>query len=269
MADDSRPLAVICGSGASKLLPDIEHRDRIEVDTPFGKPSAPVSVSEIHGLTVYFLNRHGDDHTIPPHRINYRANIWALAELGCDAAIAIATVGGIRSDLKPGDLMLPSQIIDYTWGRESTFFDGEDGGGLGHLEIASPYCTELRALVLRAAERVKVSLSDDGVYASTQGPRFETAAEIDRIERDGGDVVGMTGMPETALAAEKRICYVSVNLIVNPAAGRGSQEITMDEIREAWDKGYKNLERLLNESIRLVANFKQRPMALNSHIMEA
>ncbi len=267
-ANGHRPIAVICGSGATKFLPDEEELERIETDTPFGRPSASIAALKIHGLTVYVLHRHGDGHTIPPHRINYRANIWALAELGCDAVIGIATVGGIRDDLKPGTLFLPDQLIDYTWGRNSTFFDGDFDDGVGHLENASPYCTALRNLILRAAQHENIGLLNGGVYAVTQGPRFETAAEIDRIEKDGGDVVGMTGMPETALAAEQRMCYASINLVVNPAAGRSREAISKDAIREVWAMGYRNLQQLLAATIRQLADHKNRPLRLNSHVMK-
>ncbi len=268
MAEDSRSLALICGSGASILLPDMEYQESVYVTTPYGETSAPISIYRLHGLTVCVLNRHGEGHTIPPHRINYRANIWALAELGCKSAIALATVGGIRDDLKSGSLMLPTQIIDYTWGRESTFFDGGSESIVGHLENANPYCNALRDLILHAADGSNIPLHEDGTYAATQGPRFETAAEINRIERDGGDVVGMTGMPETPLAAEKQICYASINLIVNPAAGRGDKEITVNEMRESWERGCENLRLLINKSILELANNGTRSLPLNSHIMK-
>lgn len=267
MPDKSSPVAVIGGSGSALLLPDLESSEKIELDTPYGKPSSPIYKTTIGGCETYVLCRHGVVHRIPPHKINYRANIWALAELGCDVVISIATVGGIRSDLEPGDLILPNQIIDYTWGRDSTFYDGVNDK-VGHLESAVPYCTELRDLILRAGEISGIDISDSGVYAVTQGPRFETAAEIDRIERDGGDVVGMTGMPEAALAAEKRICYACVGLVVNPAAGRGDQTIDMDEIRQSWETGCKNIGVLLGQSVGMLNENCSRPLVLNSHVME-
>ncbi len=268
MTDEAQPLGIIAGSGAANLLPDLGQQTRIDSDTPYGTTSAPIYQSNFHGAVVCVLNRHGEGHTIPPHRINYRANILAIAELGCEVVIAIATVGGIRGDLNSGDLLIPDQLIDYTWGRESTFFDGADGAGVGHLEMTHPYCHTLRNLLLQAAANANVRVHDGGVYAVTQGPRFETAAEINRIENDGGDVVGMTGMPEAALAAEKRICYASVNLVVNPAAGRGDQDITMDEIRDSWNIGYENLCKLLKESIRLYATLGTKSWLPNSQIMQ-
>ncbi len=268
MAGTNPSLGVIAGSGAAILLPDMGQRDRLDIDTPYGTPSSPIIRTRYHDMDVYFLNRHGLDHVIPPHRINYRANVCALAELGCETVVAIATVGGIRGDLDRGDLLLPDQIIDYTWGREATFYDGVDSGGVGHLETANPYCLQLREVILQAAETVGVRLHNGGVYAATQGPRFETAAEVNRIERDGGDIVGMTGMPEAVLAAEKRISYACINLIVNPAAGRGEQDITMDEIHQSWTMGCQNLREIIDESIRLIAAMNPQQTALNSHVME-
>ncbi len=267
MSDSTRAVAIFCGSGGAKLFPDKKNLQRVEVDTPYGKPSEHITVFKIHGLTVYILNRHGVGHTIPPHRINYRANIWAVAELGCDTVVAVATVGGIRNDLKPGNLLLPDQIIDYTSGRESSFFDGESNGGTGHLECANPYCTELHAVIMRAAVQTQIELLTGGTYAATQGPRLETAAEINRIEKDGGDVVGMTGMPETVLAAEKKMCYASINLVVNAAAGRGV-DVSMDDIRRSWETGFGDLRCLLKETIRQLSELKRYPLRLNSQILQ-
>ncbi len=267
MPDQTSAVAVISGSGASLHIPDLESSEKIDVNTPYGQPSSPIYKARIAGCDVFILFRHGAVHKIPPHKINYRANISALAELGCDIAISIATVGGIRGDLKPGDLMVPDQIIDYTWGRDSTFYDGDDGN-VGHLETALPYCTQLREMILRAGEISKIDVSNKGVYAVTQGPRFETAAEIDRIERDGGDIVGMTGLPEAALAAERQICYACVALIVNQAAGRGDQAIDMDELSRSWKTGYKKINRLLGQTIELLNGNSERPFKLNSHVME-
>ena len=241
-------IAIIGGSGSALLLPDMIIDEQINIETPFGKPSSPIIRATSSGTQFYLLYRHGVGHSIPPHKINYRANIWALVELGIDVVVAIATVGGIRSSLKPGDLLLPDQLIDYTWGRESTFFDGEDGS-VGHLEMTTPYSGQVRSALLKAADNCGVELADGGVCAVTQGPRFETPAEVNRIETDGGDVVGMTGMPEAALAAEKGLCYACVTLIVNPAAGRGDGQITDEEIRRSMERGIGNLNILLQETL--------------------
>ncbi len=240
--------AIIGGSGSGTLLPGMIVEEHIELTTPYGDPSSPIVRATYQDQPVYVLYRHGISHTLLPHKINYRANIWALSELRVNAVVGIATCGGIRPTLNPGSLLLPDQLIDYTWGRESTFFDGTDGR-VGHLEMTYPYCSQLREVLIRAAENLDVALVNGGVYGIAQGPRFETPAEINRMENDRVDVVGMTGMPEAALAAEKSICYATVNFIVNPAAGRGDHAIDMNQIRQAWESGYEQLNRLLAETL--------------------
>lgn len=243
--------AIIAGSGSNSLMTGMSVEEEIELTTPYGSPSSAIMRAKYRDQPVFVLYRHGKSHSILPHKINYRANVWALSRLNINTVIAIATVGGIRSDLLPGSLMLPDQLIDYTWGRESSFFDGTDGL-VGHLEMTSPYCSKLREKLILAARNLDISLADGGTYAIFQGPRFETPAEINRLENDGADVVGMTGMPETALAAEKAICYACVNFVVNPAAGRGNTNIGMDAIREAWKSGNSNLNELLAETLAIV-----------------
>ncbi len=240
--------AIIGGSGSGTLLSGMTIEEHIELATPYGNPSSPIVRATFKDQPVYVLYRHGMSHTLLPHTINYRANIWALSELKVNAVIAIATCGGIRPDLSPGSLLIPDQLIDYTWGRESTFFDGTDGR-VGHLEMTYPYCSQLREVLIRAAKNLDIALVNGGVYGIAQGPRFETPAEINRMENDGVDVVGMTGMPEAALAAEKSICYATVNFIVNPAAGRGGNAIDMEQIRQAWELGYEQLNNLLAETL--------------------
>jgi 5'-methylthioadenosine phosphorylase len=170
-----------------------------------------------------FLARHGYGHTIPPHQVNYPANIWALKEAGATEVVSVASVGGIRDDLAPGTLMIPDQIIDYTWGRKSTFFEGIDQP-VHHIDFTHPYDASLRRKLLGAAGEVGEHVVDGGVYAASQGPRLETAAEIDRFERDGAHVVGMTGMPEAALAREIELAYAAIAVVSNYAAGRSSSE---------------------------------------------
>lgn len=213
-------LAIIGGSGLSKLgdLTNVQSRF---VDTPYGSPSSDLTFGQLGDNQVVFLARHGREHTIPPHAINYRANIWALAAQGVKQVVAVASVGGIRADLGPGVLMVPTQILDYTYGRHATYFDGADGT-VRHIDFTYPYCPALRRGLLAAGAKVGETLLDGGTYAVTQGPRLETAAEIDRIERDGGDVVGMTGMPEAALARESHLSYATITVVVNWAAGRAS-----------------------------------------------
>lgn len=218
--------AIIGGSGLTGVDGFMQASAR-ETVTPYGAPSGPLMRGRIGGREVLFLARHGPGHTIPPHRINYRANMHALKDSGATAIVAVATVGGISAGLKSGDLMVPDQIIDYTWGRESTYHDGADAGVI-HVDFTQPYAMSVRSAILSAAQYVEIPLLDGGVYAATQGPRLETAAEIDRLERDGADVVGMTGMPEAVLARELGIAYGTLAVVVNPAAGRGDSASGID-----------------------------------------
>ena len=213
-------LAIIGGSGLTTLSSlDVSHREVVR--TPYGEPSGALVFGCIEGERAVFLPRHGYGHTIPPHMVNYRANLWALHQVGAQGIISVASVGGIRADLEPGDLVLPHQIIDYTWGRKSTFFDGE-GSPVTHVDFTDPYDADLRCRIAMAAQTLGIALKVGAVYAATQGPRLETAAEINRMERDGVDVVGMTGMPEAILARELNLPYAAINVIANHAAGRGS-----------------------------------------------
>lgn len=211
-------LAVIGGSGLTQLANlDVSHREVLR--TPYGEPSGAVTFGQICGHSVAFLARHGYGHTIPPHEVNYRANIWALCKRGATAIVSVASVGGIRADLRPGDLIIPHQILDYTWGRKMTYHEGRDSAVV-HIDFTEPYDGALRALLIKAAGLTGVAVKDSAVYAATQGPRLETAAEINRYERDGADVVGMTGMPEAALARELNVPYAAINVVSNYAAGR-------------------------------------------------
>ena len=211
-------LAVIGGSGLSQLANlDVSHREVLR--TPYGEPSGAVTFGKICGHPVAFLARHGYGHTIPPHAVNYRANIWALWKRGAAGIVSVASVGSIRSDLKPGDVVIPHQIIDYTWGRKSTFHDGQDGK-VTHIDFTDPYDEALREQLIEAAAASGIVVSPSAVYAATQGPRLETAAEINRLERDGVDIVGMTGMPEAALARELGVPYAAISVVANYAAGR-------------------------------------------------
>ncbi len=188
--------------------------------TPYGEPSQPLIFGEIAGREVIFLARHGNGHTIPPHAVNYRANISALHLQGVTAIAAVATVGGIHADLAPGVIAMPHQIIDFTSGRKSSFYDGVDLP-VKHIDFTEPYCPNMRAKWEQAAISIGEPLINHGIYAATQGPRLETAAEINRLERDGATMVGMTGMPEAALARELGISYAAICPVANHAAGRG------------------------------------------------
>lgn len=213
-------LAIIGGSGLTGLS-TLEIVRREVVRTPYGEPSGALTFGQLCARPVVFLARHGYGHTIPPHMVNYRANLWALQSVGASEILSVASVGAIRADLAPGSLVVPDQILDYTWGRTSTFFDGVDDP-VRHIDFTEPYNANLRTLILEAASRAGEAMIDGGVYATTQGPRLESAAEINRFERDGADLVGMTGMPEAALARELGLPYAAINVVANFAAGRAS-----------------------------------------------
>ena len=222
-------LAIIGGTGLYRLasLSDVQ---AVEGDTPYGAPSGPVRVGTLAGRRVAFLARHGEGHSLPPHRVNYRANLWRLKDLGARRVLAVNTVGGITDAYGPQVLGLPDQLIDYTWGRTSSFWDGE-GGEVLHVDFGEPYTPALRADVLAAAKKAGVVLVDGGCYGATQGPRLETRAEIARMRRDGCDLVGMTGMPEAGLARELGLDYACLAIVANWAAGCGdAAEITLEEV---------------------------------------
>ena len=211
-------LGIIGGSGLTQLA-NLEVARREILRTPYGEPSGPLSFGRIGTRDVVFLPRHGQSHTIPPHMVNYRANLHALEVCGVSGVVSVASVGGIRHDMAPGVLVLPDQIIDYTWGREMTFQSGNDGAVV-HVDFTQPYDAELRARLLAAARATGEEVIDGAVYAVTQGPRLETAAEINRLEGDGADIVGMTAMPEAGLARELDLPYAAICLVANWAAGR-------------------------------------------------
>ena len=233
--------AVIGGTGLTQLegLTLVEDRT---VETPYGPPSSPLHLGLYAGRPVVFLARHGQDHRYPPHLVNYRANIWALHQLGIRRVIAVAAVGGIHAELGPAALAVPDQIIDYTWGRAHTFFE-DDLDAVRHVEFTRSYSDFLRRRVLDAA--AGMDIADGGTYGATQGPRLESAAEIRRMERDGCDLVGMTGMPETVLARELGLDYASICVVVNWAAGKSDEEITMELIENNLRQGLGQVHALL------------------------
>ena len=223
-------LAIIGGSGLAQLA-DLEVVRRQIVRTPYGEPSGPLTFGRLAGGEVAFLARHGYGHTLAPHEINYRANLWALRDRGVTRILAVCTVGGIARGLGAGSLVVPDQIIDYTWGRKSTYFEGAEQPVV-HVDFTHPYCGETRRMLIEGAAQAGVEVVPRGTYAAVQGPRLETVAEIDRLERDGADLVGMTGMPEAALARELGVPYAALALVANPAAGRGTstESISLEEI---------------------------------------
>lgn len=244
-------LAIIGGTGLTRLSTlSVRHREVIR--TPYGEPSAALVFGEIAGHRAIFLARHGHGHTIPPHRVNYRANLWALKEQGASAVVAVASVGAIR-DCAPGDLVLPHQLIDYTHGRAQTFFDGGDQQVV-HADFTQPYSQRLRAVCLAGARRGRIALRDGGVYGAVSGPRLETAAEIDRMDRDGVTLVGMTGMPEAGLARELGVDYASVCVVVNHAAGRGDSavHVSMERIANVLEATMDKVRALIQRVVPLV-----------------
>jgi len=236
-------LAIIGGTGLTSLK-GLEITNRQVMHTPYGEPSGPLVHGEFCGTEVVFLPRHGSGHTIPPHKVNYRANIWALQEAGADKVIAVNAVGGIRADMLPARLVFPNQIIDYTWSRINTYFE-EGLNHVTHIDFTNPYCEELRQHLIRGARDAGLDAVDEGTYGATQGPRLETIAEVNRMERDGCHIVGMTGMPEAALARELGLCYASCAVVANMAAGRGPGEITMEEIEHNLISGMNKVRTLL------------------------
>ena len=244
-------LGIIGGTGLTQLDNLTVIRRQI-ARTPYGEASQPLIFGEIAGEEVVFLARHGGGHTIPPHAVNYRANIWALHSVGVTHLLAVATVGGISSDLKAGDIVLPNQILDYTHGRKNTYHDGIELP-VKHIDFTEPYSNLMRQLCKQAAMNINQALRDDGVYACVQGPRLETAAEINRLERDGASLVGMTGMPEAVLARELGLQYAAICPIANQAAGRGDSVngIHYEEVITTLDLTMIKVRALIEETVRV------------------
>lgn len=231
---------IVGGTGLDAF--DALHVERtVMVDTPYGALSAPLTFATLAGTPVVFLPRHGAEHHLAPHKINYRANIWALARC-VERVVAVAAVGGITEPFGPRTVCIPDQIVDYTYGREHTFFDADD---VQHIDFSEPYCPRVRAALIDAAARAGIAVETRGTYGATQGPRLESAAEINRMERDGCHLVGMTGMPEAALAREAGLGYACCALVVNEAAGRGPTVITMADIVGHLDAGMAQVKAVL------------------------
>lgn len=227
MSPATTPLALIAGTGFYSLA-QLAGATTQQVETPFG--TAQVTRGLWHGLEVVFLTRHGAGHSVPPHLVNYRANIWALRSLGCRDVVAINVVGGVDPDLPPGSLVCIDDFLDFTKSRAVTFFDGSTPEGVKHVDMLHAYHPELRAELLNAAASAGQRMRDGGVYAAFEGPRFESAAEIRMCQSLGVAVVGMTGVPEVTLACELGLRYAAVSLVVNPATGLSTAPITMEEL---------------------------------------
>ncbi len=246
-------LAIIGGSGFYHLNPhradkETQQTTYLDITTPFTNEPIRLCQEAVNTTNVYFIPRHGVEHTLPPHKINYRANLWALKEAGVQKIIAVNAVGGINPKMNPGSLVIPDQIIDYTWGREHSFFDGLNSLH-DHIDFTYPYDAQLRDLLIEEAKEIELPVFGKGCFACTQGPRLETAAEIQKLKRDGCDIVGMTGMPEAALARELNIAYACITLVVNPAAGLSKETITIDKIKKVLSEGLQDVRKLLGACV--------------------
>jgi len=244
-------LAIIGGSGLYSLGDDFELEEQAPRNTPYGETSADILQGKWQDVALAFLPRHGPGHKIPPHRINYRANLWALKNIGVQHIIAVNAVGGISADMSPLTLAVPDQIIDYSSGREHSYFDGAEGA-VNHIDFSWPYSAQLRGIITEVGLQLGQPLVASGTYGATNGPRLETAAEINRLKSDGCDMVGMTGMPEAALARELEVEYACLALVVNWAAGIEDRTISMQEIMANMEQGMHQIKQLLLAAARLV-----------------
>lgn len=237
-------VAIIGGTGLTRL-DGLEIIRREVIHTPYGEPSGPVTHGHLFGREIAFIPRHGPGHTIPPHQVNYRANLWALQHIGITRVIAVAAVGGITPEMRPARLAIPDQIIDYTWSRAHTYFEGSLSQ-VTHVDFTEPYDAVLRNAMIAACDSAKLGQMNSGTYGATQGPRLESRAEIDRMARDGCDLVGMTGMPEAGLARELELAYATCAVVANWAAGRGPDAtITMEEVGRNLYTGMSDVARML------------------------
>lgn len=253
------PALAVIGGTSLYDLPGLESPREHRVETRWGAPSAPIVIGRLGGAEVAFLARHGHGHAVAPHRVNYRANVAALAELGVRRVLAINTVGGITPRMVPGALVLPDQIIDYTHGRDSTFWADDGPGTMRHAEFGEPYAPAFRAAVAAAAVAVGVALVEPATYGATQGPRFETIAEVARMARDGCDVVGMTGMPEAALARELELDYACLAPVANWAAGCDARGVGQRDVPPiSLEEIFANLARATEPVPRIVAALAAR-----------
>ncbi len=241
-------IGIIGGTGLTEIK-GLEIRGEKKIKTPFGKPSAAYVIGKLKGKAVIFLARHGNPHRYPPHKVNYRANIWGFKKLGVKNIISIAAVGGITKKMSPAHIAIPDQIIDYSYGRKHSFF-AKNLEEVTHIDFTYPYTKKLRNQLISLASKKNIAISPIATYGCTQGPRLETAAEILRLENDGCDIVGMTGMPEAGLARELEINYATIAVVANWGAGKSAGEITMEEIHQHLSKGMRNAVQLLTMFIK-------------------
>ena len=249
-------IGIIGGSGLYEIK-GLTIKKSQALATPFGKPSDKYRIGMFGDTEVVFLPRHGAHHGIPPHIVNYRANIYGFKKLGVERILSVSAVGGIKKGLKPGDIVIGDKIIDMTRNRKNTFYDGKEG--VVHIDFTEPYCPEMRGLLLKAGRRAGVRLVNGGTYVAVEGPRLETASEIKAFGILGADVVGMTGMPEAALARELEICYSSIALVANYAAGIKKQKLTVAEVMEAMKSSVEKIKSLLKETFRILPEKRKCP----------
>lgn len=240
-------IGIIGGSGLTALA-GLKITEHIQIQTPYGEPSAPLCKGVFQQQQVLFLPRHGAHHTVPPHLINYRANVWAMHHLGVCDIIAVAAVGSINAEMHAGQLVIPDQIMDYTWGRESSLFS-DDFSPDKHIDFTYPYDAALRMRLISAAKSAQLQIWEGGTYAVTQGPRLETAAEIRRLQKDGADIVGMTAMPEAAIARELNMAYATLAVVANVAAGLGTDILTMDNITSTVQQAMQRVLTLIGVTL--------------------
>jgi 5'-methylthioadenosine phosphorylase len=241
-------IGVLGGSGLYQI-PGLMITEYKQFTTPFGAPSDTFMIGELSGREIVFLPRHGLKHHIPPHRINYRANIWGFKELGVERIISIGAVGGIGFDIRPGMIIVPDQIIDLTNGRESTFYDGDE---VVHIDFTEPYCPELRGVLFKGGENSGIELRNSGTYVCVNGPRLETRAEIKMFLNMGIDIVGMTAMPEAALARETELCLAGIGVVTNYAAGITKKRLTTTEVIKTMEGAAKRVGNLLGKTFDLI-----------------
>ncbi|MEW6117833.1 MAG: S-methyl-5'-thioadenosine phosphorylase [Nitrospirota bacterium] len=235
-------IGLIGGSGLYEIE-GVETTREVTVSTPYGEPSAPYRIGMLEGKEIVFLARHGTSHSFPPHKVNYRANIWGLKSLGVERILSVSAVGGINKALPPGSIVLLDQIIDMTFGaRASTYYEGSK---VVHIDFTNPYCSEMRSTIMQGARNIGVPLVEAGTYICVNGPRLETAKEIQFFSMIGADVVGMTAMPEAALARELELCFAGLAVVTNHAAGIAERKLTTTEVVETMKGSLAQLKALL------------------------
>jgi 5'-methylthioadenosine phosphorylase len=241
-------VGIIAGSGFYEIE-GVGIRELRKIDTPFGEPSDAYRICEISGREFVFLSRHGTPHHIPPHRVNYRANIWGFKDLGVERIFAVNAVVGINKAVAPGDIVIPDQCIDMTHGRAATFYEGDE---VVHIDLTDPYCGETRGILLRSGKARNVDLNAGGTYACMNGPRLETKAEIEFLEKIGADIVGMTAMPEVCLARELETCFAAIAVVTNYAAGIADKKLTTTEVIETMKVSLGRVKDVLMGALSLV-----------------